>query len=138
MAETKSLTLGADEVRAFAAQLKAYHGKAAVTGQNDGSNETDMHQDNLELSDKRGELADIRGTYGEMGAAGRLDLAALLILGMDEATSFGEAMSIAKDRNGPDLDAMREMPLSPNMILEGLDRMGGKSDAVEAVRPGPR
>ena len=136
MAEAISLTIGADEVRAFAAQLKAFHGKAALTGQNDGSNDTDMIQDDIELSDKRGEMAGFRGTYGEMNASKRLDLAALTLLGMDEAASFDEAMRIAKDRNGPDLDAFREMPLSPNFMLAGLDQVespGG--DAIERTRP---
>ncbi|NNU15948.1 hypothetical protein HK107_06380 [Parvularcula sp. ZS-1/3] len=135
MADATSLTIGADEVRAFAAQLKAFHGKAALTGQNDGSNETDTQQDNLELTDKAGEMAGFRGTYGEMNAAKRLDLAALTLLGMEQASTFDEAMTIAKDRNGPDLDAFREMPLSPNFLLSGLDQVGMPGgDDIEAKR----
>jgi hypothetical protein len=133
MADAISLSLGADDVRSFAAGLKAYHAKEAMTGQNDGSNDTDMMQDNLELSDRKGEMADFRGLYGELDARGRLDLAALCILGMDEASSFSEARRMAEDRNGPDLDAFREMPLSPNYILSGLDQAG--ADLGSRVEP---
>jgi hypothetical protein len=134
MAEKISLNVSEDEVRSFAVMLKRYHAKEMMTGQNDASNDTDMPQDNLELSDKEGEFSDARGMYSEMNAAQRLDLAALTLLGMDEASSFEEAMRIAKDRNGPDLDAFREMPLSPNMMLDGLDRVSldtGSSIAPE-------
>ncbi|MEE4212194.1 MAG: hypothetical protein V2I43_23355 [Parvularcula sp.] len=134
MADAISLTLGEDEARSFAAGLKAYHAKEAKTGQNDGSNDTDMMQDNLELSSKGGEMADFRGLYGELDARKRLDLAALCILGMEEANTFGEAMRIAEDRNGPDLESFRQMPLAPEYILSGLDRASASGgDNVERL-----
>jgi hypothetical protein len=40
---------------------------------------------------------------------------------------------MAEDRNGPDLDAFREMPLSPNYILSGLDQAG--ADLGSRVEP---
>jgi hypothetical protein len=154
MADATSLNIDPDNVRAFAAQLKAYHAKAAPSGQNDASNQTEVQRggrgldaapqtDNdqnpehadLELSDAAGEFAGIRGFYGEMTGPQRLDVAALVILGMDEAADFDEAMRIAKDRNGPDLDALREMPLSPNFLLDGLARTSLTGDAVQATRP---
>ncbi|GGY47694.1 hypothetical protein [Parvularcula lutaonensis] len=137
MAETKSLSIGSGNVRAFATLLRAFHGKTAVTDQNDGSNESDTLQDDLELSKEPGELADLRGLYAEIGPAGRLDIAALLLLGMDEAADFDEAIAMAGDRDGPDLADMLEMPHAPDLILAGLERMGGKGDNVEAVRPLP-
>ncbi|MCQ8185806.1 hypothetical protein [Parvularcula maris] len=123
MANKISLNVSEEDVRAFAVMLKRYHAKEMMTGQNDGSNDTDMIEDNLELSDKEGEFSDARGLYGEMNASQRLDLAALTLLGMDEADDFEGAMQIAKDRGGPDLDAFREMPLSPDLMLEGLERV---------------
>jgi hypothetical protein len=135
MADPTSLSLSAEDVRSFAAVLKRYHGKEVMTGQNDASNETDMMQDNLELSNKGGEFADARGFYGEMDANQRLDLAALLILGREDTSDFGEAKRMAEEQNGPDLDAMREMPLSPNFILSGLDQIGARGDNVATLRP---
>ena len=136
MSETSALqpmTIEQSTVRAIIVQLRAYHAKEAPSGQNDGSNDTDDIHDDLEMARGGADTATLQGLYAELNRDERYDLAALALLGMEEAGSLDEGRKMAGDEGQPGMREFFEMPLSPQYLAEGL-AMSGYQDAADIDR----
>ena len=135
MADTQeALSIDEGTVRMIIAYLKAYHAKEAASGQNDGSNDTDDMHDDLEMNPGTTDLADLQGTYANLGKDERYDLAALCLLGMEEAESLADGRKMAGDAGQPGMTEFLQMPLSPSYIAEGLSRAGYPSGGSDPTR----
>ena len=134
MADTQSMTIDEGTVRTVIAYLRAYHAKEASSGQNDGSNDTDDMHDDLEMTRGVADVADLQGLYADMGKDERYDLAALCLLGMEEAQNLEDGRKMAGDAGQPGMTEFLQMPLSPNYIAEGLSRAGYPSGGYDPSR----
>ena len=135
MADTQeTMTIDEGTVRTIIAYLRAYHAKEASSGQNDGSNDTDDMHDDLEMNRGVADIADLQGTYANLNKDQRYDLAALCLLGMEEAASLADGRKMAGDAGQPGMTEFLQMPLSPNYIAEGLDRAGYPSGGYDPTR----
>ena len=134
MADTQSMTIDEGTVRTVIAYLRAYHAKEASSGQNDGSNDTDDMHDDLEMTRGVADVADLQGLYADMGKDERYDLAALCLLGMEEAQNLEDGRKMAGDAGQPGMTEFLQMPLSPNYIAEGLARAGDPSGGDDPSR----
>ena len=124
MAQTRTMTIDEGTVRTIVAYLKAYHAKAAPSGQNAGSNDTDDMHDDLEMNRGATDIADLQGTYAALGKDERYDLAALCLMGMDEAQDLADGHEMAAQSGQPGMTEFLEMPLSPSFIADGLEKAG--------------
>ncbi|MBB4659206.1 DUF3775 domain-containing protein [Parvularcula dongshanensis] len=124
MATVQSMSIDESTVRSIIVQLRAYHAKEAGTDQNDGSNDTDDIHDDLEMHEGTVDVADLQGLYADLNRDQRYDLAALALLGMEEAGTLDEGRQMAGDEGQPGMREFLEMPLSPQYLAEGLDLAG--------------
>lgn len=134
--EQQSMTIDEGTVRTIVAYLKAYHAKEAPSGQNDGSNDTDDMHDDLEMNRGATDIADLQGTYAALNKDQRYDLAALCLLGMDEAQTLDDGRRMAGDAGQPGMTEFLEMPLSPSYIAEGMEKAGYPGGADTDRVPG--
>ena len=132
-AAAQAMTIDEGTVRAIIVQLRAYHAKEAPSGQNDGSNDTDDIHDDLEMHRGAADTADLQGLYAELNRDERYDLAALALLGMEEAGSLEDGRKMAGDEGQPGMREFLEMPLSPQYLAEGLS-VAGYSDSADIDR----
>lgn len=134
MADTVSMSIDESTVRSLAALLKSYHAREAPSGQNDGSNMTDDARAGLEMRKGTSGMADLQGFYAQLDSDERYDLAALALLGMDEAESFDDARNMAAEAGQPGMSEFLEMPLSPQFLTEGLQKAGYPSGGHDPAR----
>ena len=134
MAERQSMTIDEGTVRMIVAYLKAYHAKEAPSGQNEGSNDTDDLHDDLEMNRGATDIADLQGTYAALDKDQRYDLAALCLMGMDEAQDLADGHRMAAEAGQPGMTEFLEMPLSPSYIAEGLEKAGYPAGGTEPSR----
>lgn len=135
MAETQQ-TISIDEgtVRTIIAELRAYHAKEAPSGQNDGSNDTDDIHDDLEMAGGTADTNSLQALYAPLDRQARYDLAALALLGMEEATSLEDGRRMAGEEGQPGMEEFLQMPLSPQYLAEGLERAGYPSGGYDPSR----
>jgi hypothetical protein len=130
----QSLTIDEGTVRTIIMHLRAYHAKEAPSGQNDGSNDTDDMHDDLEMNRGGADTNTLQSLYVELNGDERYDLAALALLGMEEANTVEEARRRAVEEGQPGMAEFLDMPLSPQFIAEGLERAGYPSGGYDPTR----